>query len=338
MGNILFYFVAMCMIWSTFALLDPITIGGVATVLAWWKYDFLKENTYCRLNECCDDRSIPGNMYELQIRLQDLFGQHIVKSQLIPALKSHLRNTRNSNKPLVISFHGTPGTGKNMVADMIANSVYTNGLQSQFVHKFMGRADFARNEEPYRYRTFIYEKVSKALRDCPRSLFIFDEVDKMPVGAFESLTSIVDYKGIVNRVDFSRAIFIFLSNTAGVEISKHLGNLMKEGVRREDTKMSNFEPTLEKAAYNMDGGLKKSSLIEAHTIDHFIPFLPLEKSHIYQCLRAEFKRYGVGPKEETLNKIANNVITYDPAYNIFVTSGCKKLDKKVAVAVYNMNL
>lgn len=35
------------------------------------------------------------------------------------------------------------------------------------------------------------------------------------------------------------------------------------------------------------GGLKKSHLIDSHIIDHYIPFLPLEKTHVMQCIEAE---------------------------------------------------
>jgi len=37
------------------------------------------------------------------------------------------------------------------------------------------------------------------------------------------------------------------------------------------------------------GGLKKSALIDSHVIDHYIPFLPLEKVHVEQCIEAELK-------------------------------------------------
>lgn len=37
------------------------------------------------------------------------------------------------------------------------------------------------------------------------------------------------------------------------------------------------------------GGLKRSSMIDSHIIDHFVPFLPLEKMHVVQCIEAELK-------------------------------------------------
>lgn len=37
------------------------------------------------------------------------------------------------------------------------------------------------------------------------------------------------------------------------------------------------------------GALKKSHLIDSHIIDHYVPFLPLEKVHVLQCIDAELK-------------------------------------------------
>lgn len=39
----------------------------------------------------------------------------------------------------------------------------------------------------------------------------------------------------------------------------------------------------------ISGALKRSQVIDSHIIDHFIPFLPLERIHIAQCIRAELR-------------------------------------------------
>lgn len=280
-------------------LFDPVSLSVAAGLgLGAFKFDFLKEQTYCRLTECCNERSIPADIAGLKHDLsQTLFGQHIVQKQLIPALEAHFSGKRNSRKPLVISFHGTPGTGKNFVADQIANKLYAKGSESKFVHKYMGRSDFPVSQDAYLYTERIYREVRTSIENCPRSLFIFDEVDKMPTGVFEALTSLVDYNTYVNGQDTTQAIFIFLSNTAGVYISDKLGQLIKSGTLRDDTQLSHFEQILEKAAYNLEGGLKKTSLIEAHVIDHFIPFLPLEKSHVYKCIEQEYSRWHANPRK-----------------------------------------
>ncbi|XP_030378588.1 torsin-like protein [Scaptodrosophila lebanonensis] len=313
--------------------LEPLTIGATVGLGA-IGLSFFKRQTYCRFYECCDDDSIPGNINELQHNLErTLFGQHIAKQHIIPALTAHFSSESKSRKPLVISFHGTPGTGKNFVADQIANALYKEGAKSKFVHIYLGRADFPQAEDTDKYKARINYEVRSSIQQCPRSLFIFDEVDKMPSGVFDTLTSLVDYNAFADGTDNTKAIFIFLSNTAGVHISDHLGKLMKGGKLREDTRLSDFEALLQKVSYNLDGGLRKTSLIEAHVIDHYMPFLPLEKSHVVQCLEAEFKRWNREPSRETINEIISDSITYDRPHGMFATSGCKTLEKKVAMAV-----
>lgn len=317
--------------------IDPVSlsIGAGVGLGALGGFSFFKEQTYCRLTECCNKKSIPGNIDTLrEMILERLYGQHIVKEQLISALEAHFNPQSSSRKPLVMSFHGTPGTGKNFVADMIAEALYENGSKSRFVHKYMGRLDFSVKKNVESYNERIYRDVVEGITDCPRSLFIFDEVDKMPSGVFESLASLVDYNALPNKLDGSKAIVIFLSNLAGVQISDQLAKMLKNGEIRENLKLSSFEQILEKASYNLDGGLKKAGLIEQHVIDHYIPFLPLEKHHVRQCISAEFNKWGRAPQEQVIENMLQEVITYDRGHGLFAISGCKTIEKKVATEIW----
>ncbi|XP_033172398.1 torsin-like protein [Drosophila mauritiana] len=317
--------------------LEPLSMGAIGGVVAMGMY--FKEYTYCRFSECCDDRSIPARINELERSLErTLIGQHIVRQHIVPALKAHIASSDKSRKPLVISFHGQPGTGKNFVADQIANALYLKGSKSSYVTKYLGQADFPNESQVGSYKAKISLEVRQILRSCPRSLFIFDEVDKMPSGVFDALTSLVDYNAFVDGTDNTKAIFIFLSNTAGSHIAGHLGSMMKNGRLREDTRLSDFEPLLRKAAYNMDGGMKKTTMIESLVIDHFIPFLPMEKAHVIKCLEAEFVRWFRDPTQpqaqEIIEDIINSSISYDRTHSLFAISGCKTLEKKVAMAIH----
>lgn len=81
-----------------------------------------------------------------------LFGQHIVIETLVKGLRSHYESGSSSKKPLVLSFHGPPGTGKNFVADRVASFIYPKGLESRFVHKFMGRVAYPVNSRVEMYK------------------------------------------------------------------------------------------------------------------------------------------------------------------------------------------
>lgn len=279
-------------------------------------------------------RGIPRLALKESLRTT-LFGQHIVAQHIVPALVAHFSAQSQSRKPLVISFHGQPGTGKNFVAEQIAQALYLQGSKSGYVAKYLGQADFPRADLVSYYKERINQEVRRQLNNCPRSLFIFDEVDKMPSGVFDTLASLVDYNAFADGTDNTKAIFIFLSNTAGKHIADHLGDLMKGGKLREDTRLSDFEQLLKKAAYNLDGGLKKTALIDSHVIDHFIPFLPMEKAHVIKCLEAEFWRWNRTPNKNIIADILSSSISFDRTHGMFAISGCKALEKKVAMAISN---
>ncbi|KAA0706664.1 Torsin-1A Dystonia 1 protein [Triplophysa tibetana] len=59
----------------------------------------------------------------------NLYGQHIVSKVVLKAVSSFMTDS-NPNKPLVLSFHGTSGVGKNHVAKIIARNIYEKGDQS----------------------------------------------------------------------------------------------------------------------------------------------------------------------------------------------------------------
>lgn len=40
-----------------------------------------------------------------------------------------------------------------------------------------------------------------------------------------------------------------------------------------------------------EGGLHMSDLIDHNLIDHYVPFLPLERIHVEQCIKAELDNH-----------------------------------------------
>lgn len=215
----------------------------------------------------------------------EIFGQHIAISRIREALHRQYDNTANS-KPLVMSFHGTPGVGKNYVVDHIVNSRYKEGFKSKYVHIYRGRMHFPLTSKVEEYSATLLGSITKRLKDCPYQMFIFDEVDKMPPGIFDSIASLLDHNVHWQNVELSKSVFVFISNVGGVGISEQLYKLMNKGWKREDTQLHHFESILEKIAYNTVGGLYKSgNIIQKAVIDYFIPFLPLEERHVIRCIK-----------------------------------------------------
>lgn len=133
---------------------------------------------------------------------------------------------------------------------------------------------------------------------CPRQLFVFDEVDKMPSGVLDGIKNIIDYNSHVEKVDYREAVFIFLSNTGATLITEKFLSLWRRGVARKDITLNHFENLILKGAFNEQGGFQYSDTIKNNLIDHYVPFLPMEEEHVRMCILDEFQLRGISDPEE----------------------------------------
>ena len=281
---------------------------------------------------------VPHDIMKLQESLSErLFGQHIVQEKLFQAVASHYKEIDKSQKPLVMSFHGTQGTGKNFVSNFIAEAVFKKGTASQYYHVFHG-SQYGDVDKLSSYKEQIKNDIFAAIEKCPFSIFVFDEVDKMPEGIFDSIRAILDHHTLVRGKDFRKAIFIFLTNYGGEEITKVLYLLTaSKGLYRHDTKLHHFEDINKIGVYNREGGLKDSSLITSAVIDFYLPFLPLEEKHVVECIKAEYKSFG---RPFVNAEMTDEILKYIGFHSVtkFANTGCKTIHPKVRAECLWINL
>ena len=325
------FFVNLLLISVVFSL-EPISTGiflGVSALGGFKYFDSIKLNTYCKYRECCMHDLVPHDIMKLQESLSErLFGQHIVQEKLFQAVASHYKEIDKSQKPLVMSFHGTQGTGKNFVSNFIAEAVFKKGTASQYYHVFHG-SQYGDVDKLSSYKEQIKNDIFAAIEKCPFSIFVFDEVDKMPEGIFDSIRAILDHHTLVRGKDFRKAIFIFLTNYGGEEITKVLYLLTaSKGLYRHDTKLHHFEDINKIGVYNREGGLKDSSLITSAVIDFYLPFLPLEEKHVVECIKAEYKSFG---RPFVNAEMTDEILKYIGFHSVtkFANTGCKTIHPKV---------
>ncbi|XP_076626402.1 torsin-1A [Colletes latitarsis] len=295
----------------------------------------------CRFMECCSDEYVSPDMNKLDDTLStELYGQEIARHIVVNALRGHLSSS-NPPKALAMSFHGPPGTGKTYVTQMIAKSFYKNGDRSQFYHLFNGRNDFPLERDVEHYKEELRKTIINSLIKCERSLFVFDEVDKMPEGLLNVLVPFLDYttwfkswKLMGNSLNTRKAVYIFLSNTGSSRIIQRLLNLWGEGKHRHTTKLHDFENLISVGAFNEKGGLYHSETIDTSLIDHYVPFLPLEEVHVKKCLKKAFLNRDTTPTNAMMEEGLSYVIFGPPPHNLYATAGCKRLEQKVASIIY----
>ena len=91
-----------------------------------------------------------------------------------------------------------------------------------------------------------------------------------------------------------------------------------------------METLLKTLAFNNRGGFRKSEMVSSSFIDFFIPFLPLERKHVKECIKVALQICGKPVNNETLDEIANELHYFPKGIEAFSTSGCKLVDKKTA--------
>ncbi|OAD56984.1 Torsin-1B [Eufriesea mexicana] len=297
--------------------------------------------TKCKFVECCINEYVISDIDKLDDMFKkELYGQTIAQSVVINALRGHLTSS-NPPKALSMSFHGPPGTGKTYISQMIAKFLFKNGDGSKFYHFFNGRNDFPLENKVNDYKEELYKIIIKSLQNCERSMFIFDEVDKMPEGVLNVLVPFLDYHTKIklwrldnNFINTTKAIYIFLSNTGSIGITQRLLTLWKEGKQRTMTKLQDFENIISVRAFNEKGGFYHSDTIDSNLIDHYVPFLPLEEVHVRECLKKAFVNRGVYPTSEMIKEALSYVTFGPPPDNIYAIAGCKRLEQKVASIIY----
>ncbi|VDM85507.1 unnamed protein product, partial [Strongylus vulgaris] len=164
----------------------------------------------------------------------------------------------------------------------------------------------------------------------------------------------LDYYDSVGGVDFRKSTFLFLrylgisgksskpasltsvcaysilrfrfSNRGGSLIANVALNHYQAGSPREDLTLSNFERMLMQAAYNEPGGLKLCELISSHLIDHFVPFLPLERRHSQG-------REDLAKDDELVQRIVDSLQYFPKDKEIFSSSGCKRIAAKADLEI-----
>lgn len=285
----------------------------------------------CYLTECCNNDYIDPNFTALNNNLRtQLFGQDMVINRLIPAIKSHFNS--EPKKALVICMHGWTGGGKTYTTKILIDSIYKHKGDSKFVHKFSGRLHFPLESKVEQYKSDIINWIKGNVTLCPRSIFIFDEADKIPSGVIDAIKPFLDYHDSIEKINFREAIYIFISNVGGSLITRKYMDLWQQGYTRENMQYKDFETLLRNALYHADGAFKESAILQGHLVSLFLPYLPLEKDHIMLCILDEIKRQNIGTvSNEELTGIMNEMEYHNDRFS---TSGCKRVADRVAVLRY----
>ncbi|XP_074598440.1 torsin-1A-like isoform X2 [Brevipalpus obovatus] len=319
--------------------IEPITsIAGVGVVVA--AAGSLVVPIGCRFRECCTDESgffagkrwikrDQASLDNLSVNLVNrLHGQPLARDLLYKSVASHVKND-NPPKPLVLSLHGWTGSGKNYASNLIVESLYELGGDSDYVHYMSGMDSFLEASKVDTYKVYINNFLKDNLKKCGRQLFIIDEVDKIPPGIMDAFIPFFGHSITHTIKDANKAIYLILSNAGGSAIAQETYKFYQRGKNRKDISLKDLESAINLSAFNEKGGLWRSHVIEKHLIDFFVPFLPLERHHVRSCIVDRLRdRYNRTSSVD--DELISEELEYYPLdTKIYSKSGCKKIARKV---------
>ncbi|PWA24153.1 hypothetical protein CCH79_00016250 [Gambusia affinis] len=322
------------------------------------------QKLYCSFSDSCECDFKPG-IRDLEWDLyKNVFGQHLAQNLVAEEVSRFLLN-KSPDRPLVLSFHGSSGTGKTLVSTMLGNHLYGSAMSSPFVHQFVPTLHFPSAERVPQYQVSLSEPrlqnrhqnrsgflnttllvlklccsgwqeelkswVKGNLTACARSVFIFDEMEKMPAGLIDVLEPFLGPSHVVFRTNYRKAIYVFISTAGQEAIHRLVLENRLAGRDRDEIKPSDLQDVVQQSVYsNKTSGLYLSSIVQQNLITRFVPFLPLTRTHVERCVRAQLCQRGSCNRDDVVEAVGGDM-TYDPAEgHYFSTTGCKAVAAKIS--------
>lgn len=94
---------------------------------------------------------------------EKFFGQHIASKLILSALKGNFNRSTQNKKPLVMSFHGWTGSGKNFVTELIANNMFnTEKVKNLRYHVIHKRSDLVSSSELNNKKVHFFSFITKS--------------------------------------------------------------------------------------------------------------------------------------------------------------------------------
>ncbi|XP_072243340.1 prosalusin [Leuresthes tenuis] len=306
-----------------------LAILSVLIVLAFSPVCCVFQRLFCTISDSCECDFKP-NIRDLEWDLyKNVFGQHLAQDIVSEEVAKFLLN-KSPEQPLVLSFHGSSGTGKTLVSSMLGNHLYGSAMSSPYVHQFVPTLHFPLPKRVSRYKKELKNWVQGNLTECARSVFIFDEMEKMPPGLIDVLEPFLGPSHVVFRTNYRKAIYVFISTTGEEVINQVVLQNRQAGREREEIKLASLEEDLKQAVYNNNtSGFFQSTVIQQELITRFVPFLPLSRCHVERCVRSQLCQRGSCSRSDVVEAVGGDM-TYSPVQGqYFSTTGCKAVSAKI---------
>lgn len=271
--------------------------------------------------ENLDDHVLRYDLEGLEKVLQrEVFGQQEVRDKLLEQLKDYL-STYVHSRPLVLSLHGPTGVGKSHLGRLLAQH-FRYMVGEQLVLQYYTLHHCPSEDQVYScaqsLSMLVSDMVTQAEDEEKIPIFIFDEVEHMPLQLLDKLHELIRSR---HMNEYLNAIYVLISNFGHEEITKFVLHNSSSSAGEGRTRVSQeLAPLLQ------------PSLVKHHPIwrdAEILPLTLLQKSHIIQCFMDEMSREGFYPDHAHIEQLAGEIAYYFVRGQEFSRTGCKQVVAKV---------
>ena len=188
--------------------------------------------------------------------------------------------------------------------------MFTSGYKSTNFH-FISFTDKAAQNT-------ISERIKNGLKACEQSVFVLDEVDKLPHKGLDVILPFINRHADSREFNPKRAIFFLVSDIAAKAINE---TVMKHD-HWEDIDVEEIQNIISDIVFKDKGGLVQSEIVERKLIDYYIPFMSLTQEHVKKCIRQEAENKGIYLSPKQILDIARHMKYNKFGDKSFSTYGC----------------
>ncbi|KAL3871451.1 hypothetical protein ACJMK2_039448 [Sinanodonta woodiana] len=261
-----------------------------------------------------------------------VFGQHIATNLIVSMLKNYSVISGDGQahislpSSLVLSFHGWTGVGKNFVSRFIVKS-----FPYSSVFWYLVPHHFAHDSQSKEHKENLITWLTGNMTQCGVNIFIFDEMDKATIGVREGIHhALSELRTGGKSTDYSQSfnLFILLSNSKAYQINEYFFSQIVLGRDRFTIQLEEFQDVFMKN-FEIEWF---SEYLKIGLIDRFVPFLPLDETHVRHCVERELLQHGLQTQSDNfIDQILKELSFFEPGgKNVkFSLTGCKKVEDKV---------
>lgn len=241
-----------------------------------------------------------------------LFGQPAATVMLVDSLKD-LKLT--VNQMAILMLMGGTGTGKTWTTQLISRSLPKTVNQLN-IHLEL----WSKNED-------VNDTLSK-LKPCAWNFVFVEDSDRAERYQIEAFVSILSRFRQDSQSSRQKLVVIINSSTGQEVLAQLLHKELQSGASRLDLAPVTLQQSLQQVS---------SLLIEVlsdNKLDYVaVPYLPLEKTHLRQCILQDLQLKNKQASEVIVNNVIEHFRFYPKGLEYFSATGCKSVSSHVNLYV-----